>query len=117
MEYALAKLEEIVFLEYEIGVLLSSIEYAFQSGLIVQICNQVVTTKEFVRFQEKRIVQKEERHEALIQDILLENTLEELEMVHKVILQMPNGTVKNEKLFMISYLIELKYRNMEEMIL
>ena len=117
MESALAKLEEIVSLEYDIGILLGKLEYARKVHLIAQMDDQVVSTREYISFYEKIIVRKEERHEALIQEILLESTLEELEEIQKMILQMPNGTLKNERLFMISYLMELKYRKMEEMIL
>ena len=107
------KIEAIVLLENQIGSLLQKREYALKSGQIVEVDGQVFINQEYIRFLTKDIVHYEEEKSQIIDDVLMNESIDELYLFYEDIAKEPKDESKMEKLLTIFDLIERKEENIE----
>lgn len=106
------KIEEIVLLENQIGLLIQKREYALKTGQIVEVEGRVLSTREYVRELTKEIIQYEEERCNIV-DVVLNSSIEEVYAAYECIANEPKDEYKMERLLTVFDLIERMEENRE----
>ena len=107
------KVEAIVLLENQIGSLLQKREYAIKSEQIVEVNGRVLINQEYIRFLTKEIIFSEEERCQVIDDILMNESIDELYHIYEDVAKEPKDEFKMERLLTIFDLIERKEASIE----
>ena len=113
MENLKARVEEIILLEEQIGFLVFQREIVVKIGEDVKLDGNVLTSMEYARFLTKEIIQYEEKRNSVIDDILLNYTIDDLYQVYEIVAKEPKDEHKMERLLTLFDLIEQKEERLE----
>ena len=106
------KIEEIVLLENQIGLLIQKREYALKTGQIVEVEGRILSTREYVRKLTKEIIQYEEERCNIV-DVILNSSIDDVYAAYECIANEEKDEYKMERLLTVFDLIERMEENRE----
>lgn len=113
MEGLIEKIERLVLLENEIGLLLKKIDYVRLANSLVKNDNEVLMSDSYLDYLEKEVLVKEEFLEKKREELISSFTLEELYAAYEKLAGISQVDDKLDKILVIFDLIDHKEMSIE----